>query len=480
MGIRLHNTFTQQKEDFVPIEPGKAGMYVCGVTVYDHCHIGHARSAFVFDVINRYLLARGYDVVSVKNFTDIDDKIIRRANEEGIPWQEVGEKYIASFYEDMASLNILRPTYEPRATLHIDDMIRLVETLLSNGHAYRVDGDVYFSIESFRPYGQLSRRGLDEMLAGARVEVDDRKRNPLDFALWKKSKDGEPFWATPFGEGRPGWHLECSVMSTKYLGNPFDIHGGGRDLIFPHHENERAQTEAATGKTFVNYWVHNGFVNIEKEKMSKSIGNFLLIKDFLKEFHADALRLFFLTTHYRNPVDYSKKAIEDSNAALHRLYGTLERVEGASRTTKAVPAPFGDIDVLEKAFFDAMDDDFNAALALSSMFELSKMINKMLDEADESAMAKVLSSAALLRTLASTLGLLQDTPDNFNGGEKARHLQRIGMEPSAVDAAITERAEARKKKDYAKADHIRQDLAGKGIQLLDTPQGTDWRVKNIS
>jgi cysteinyl-tRNA synthetase len=233
MGIRLHNTFTQNKEELVPIEAGIIKMYVCGVTVYDHCHIGHARSAFVFDVINRYLLTRGYDVVSVKNFTDIDDKIIRKANDEGIPWQEVGEKYIASFYEDMAGLNILKPTYEPRATLHIDEMIQLVETLLGNGHAYRVDNDVYFSVESFKNYGQLSRRGLEEMVAGARVEVNERKHNPLDFALWKESKEGEPFWVTPFGKGRPGWHLECSVMSTKYLGNPFDIHGGGRDLIFP-------------------------------------------------------------------------------------------------------------------------------------------------------------------------------------------------------------------------------------------------------
>jgi cysteinyl-tRNA synthetase len=480
MTIRIHNTFTQQKEELTPIEPGVVKMYVCGVTVYDHCHIGHARSAFVFDIINRYLMARGYDVVSVKNFTDIDDKIIRKATEEGIPWQEVGEKYIASFYEDMASLNILRPTYEPRATLHIEDMIRLVEKLLENGHAYRVGGDVYFSVESFRPYGQLSKRGLDEMMAGARVEVDEKKRNPLDFALWKKSKEGEPFWTTPFGDGRPGWHIECSVMSTKYLGNPFDIHGGGRDLIFPHHENERAQTEAATGKTFVNYWVHNGFVNIQKEKMSKSIGNILLIKDFLREFHADTLRLFFLTTHYRNPVDYNEKAIEDTNAALHRLYGTLERVETASRQTQAAAAPFGDIDVLEKNFFDAMDDDFNAALALSSLFELSKMINKMLDEGDGSAMPRILSAAGLLKRLASILGLLQDTAETFNNGEKSRHLARIGLTPSAVEAAITERSEARKAKNYARADEIRQDLASKGIQLLDTPKGTDWRVKTIS
>ncbi|MCX7965238.1 MAG: cysteine--tRNA ligase, partial [Syntrophorhabdaceae bacterium] len=319
MNLNIFNTFSGKKEAFKPIKENTVGMYVCGVTVYDHCHIGHARSAIVFDVIIRYLKAKGYDVISVKNFTDIDDKIIKKSKEEGISWKDVAEKYIASFYEDMDALHILRPTYEPKATDHIDDMIKLVETLLNQGHAYIMDGDVYFNVESFTGYGELSKRSLDDMLAGARVEINEKKKNPLDFTLWKASKEGEPSWDAPFGQGRPGWHIECSAMSTKYLGNPFDIHGGGKDLIFPHHENERAQTEAATKKRFVNYWIHNGFVNIEKEKMSKSLGNILLIKDFIKEYHPETLRLFFLSTHYRSPVDYNEKAIEDADSALYRL-----------------------------------------------------------------------------------------------------------------------------------------------------------------
>ncbi|HBE45031.1 MAG TPA: cysteine--tRNA ligase, partial [Deltaproteobacteria bacterium] len=282
MALKIYNTLTLKKEAFKPIEKNVIKLYVCGVTVYGHCHIGHARSAIVFDVVYRYLLEKGYNVIFIKNFTDIDDKIIRRASEEGISWKEVGEKYIKSFYEDMDALHVLRPVHEPRATEHIEDMVRLVETLLEKGYAYKVNGNVYFSVERYKKYGELSKRTLEEMLAGARVEIDERKKNPLDFALWKASKEGEPFWETPFGTGRPGWHIECSVMSTKYLNNPFDIHGGGKDLIFPHHENEKAQTEAATGKPFVNYWMHNGFVNMEKEKMSKSIGNIFLIKDFLK------------------------------------------------------------------------------------------------------------------------------------------------------------------------------------------------------
>jgi len=285
MAIRIYNSLSGKKEEFKPVQEDAVRMYACGVTVYDHCHIGHARSAIVFDVIYRYFLARGYKVIYVRNFTDIDDKIIKKSQLEGIAWDEIGRKYIESFYEDMDALNVLRPTYEPRATQHIEEMVSLVEKLLKKGHAYTVDGDVYFSVESFKGYGNLSGRTLEEMEAGARVEIDERKRNPLDFALWKSSKEGEPFWVTPFGNGRPGWHIECSVMSTKYLGSPFDIHGGGKDLIFPHHENERAQSEAATGIKFVNYWVHNGFVNIDKEKMSKSLGNFLLIRDFIKGYH---------------------------------------------------------------------------------------------------------------------------------------------------------------------------------------------------
>jgi cysteinyl-tRNA synthetase len=479
MAIKLTNTFSGKKEEFRPIREGKVTLYVCGVTVYDHCHIGHARSAIVFDIVNRYLTASGYDVTSVKNFTDIDDKIINKSRAEGISWQEVGEKYIQSFYEDMEALGVLRPTHEPRATEHVDEMIALVETLLNKGHAYRVDGDVYFSVESYKDYGQLSKRSLEEMMAGARVDINEKKKNPLDFALWKGSKEGEPFWETPFGNGRPGWHIECSVMSTKYLGSPFDIHGGGRDLIFPHHENERAQTECATDARFVNYWIHNGFVNIEKEKMSKSIGNILLIKDFLKEFHPEALRLFFLSTHYRNPIDFSRQSVEDTNNALYRLYYTLERASGIEKSTGKKPEQYAEADELERKFHEAMDDDFNTALALSFVFDLSKMVNKMADERDESSIPFLLYAHNRLLSMAQVLGLLQDNLSGFDSGEKVRHLKRQGMDVETLGRFIQERTEARKNKDYRRSDEIRDMLLEKGILLMDSPKGTEWRIKHI-
>ena len=479
MGIRVYNTFTGKKEEFKPVNEGKVKLYVCGVTVYDHCHIGHARSAIVFDVIYRYFLSKGNEVTFVKNFTDIDDKIIKKSNIEGIPWKDVAEKYIASFYEDMDALHILRPTREPRATEHIEDMIVLIDTLINKGVAYKVNGDVYFSVESYKGYGELSGRSLDEMMAGARVEIDEKKRNPLDFALWKASKEGEPKWPTPFGEGRPGWHIECSAMSAKYLGLPFDIHGGGRDLVFPHHENERAQTESATGERFANYWLHNGFVNIEKEKMSKSIGNILLIKDFIKEYHPEVLRLFFLSTHYRNPIDYSEKSIEDTNQALHRLYYTLERVAEVEKTSPVEPKAYGEAEELEKNFYEAMDDDFNTALALSYIFELSKILNKMTDDDPKLNAPFILFTNRLYLSLAQALGLLLDDLASFNNTEKTRHLIRVGLTEDALEKMIAQRAEARKNKDYKTGDEIRNTLARIGILLQDSPKGTEWRVKHI-
>jgi len=481
MGIRVYNTFTRKKEEFKPVVEGKIKLYVCGVTVYDHCHIGHARSAIVFDVIYRYFLAKGNEVTFVKNFTDIDDKIIKKSHIEGIPWKDVAEKYIASFYDDMDALNVLRPTYEPRATDHIDDMVALVDILIKKGIAYKVNGDVYFSVEGYKGYGELSGRSLDEMMAGARVEIDEKKRNPLDFALWKSSKEGEPKWPTPFGEGRPGWHIECSAMSAKYLGLPFDIHGGGKDLVFPHHENERAQTESATGERFANYWLHNGFVNIEKEKMSKSIGNILLIKDFIKEFHPEVLRLFFLSTHYRNPIDYNEKSIEDTNQALYRLYYTLERIAELEKKLGPVePKPYGEAEELEKNFYEAMDDDFNTALALSYIFELSKMLNKMIDDDPALNGPFILFTKRLFLFLANTLGLLLDDLAHFTSTEKIRHLNRVGLSLEKLNTMIAERAEARKKKDYKTGDEIRDALAGMGILLQDSPKGTEWRIKHIT
>ncbi len=477
MALKVYNTISGKKEDFIPVSEGKVRLYVCGVTVYDHCHIGHARSAIVFDTIYRYLRSKGYDVTYVRNFTDIDDKIIRRSHEENIPWQEVGRKYIASFYEDMDALGIMRPTHEPRATDHIGDMIALVDSLIKKGHAYNVDGDVYFSVDSFRKYGELSRRPLEEMMSGARVEVDEKKKNPLDFALWKASKEGEPSWDAPFGKGRPGWHIECSAMSTLFLGNPFDIHGGGKDLVFPHHENEKAQTEAATGEKFVNYWVHNGFVNIDREKMSKSIGNTLSIKDFLKDYHPEVLRLFYLSNHYRSPVDYNGQSIDDVNTALQRLYYSRQRALDAQKGKSFKARNFEQADELNKKFLEAMDDDFNTALALSYVFELSKEINRMVDEKDASATPLISSANQMLESLAGTLGLLEDNFESFENQAKMRHLARMGLDAPFVENAIHDRIEARKTKNFQKADEIRNALAEKGIMLLDTPQGTQWRIK---
>lgn len=479
MSLRVFNTSTGEKEEFFPVEDGSAKLYVCGVTVYDHCHIGHARSAICFDAIFRYLLHKGYGVVFVKNFTDIDDKIIKKANQEAIPWNEVAEKYIRSFYEDMDNLNIARPTYEPRATEHIEDMVAMVETLIRKDHAYEVEGDVYFSVESYKGYGELSKRSIDEMLAGARVDIDERKRNPLDFALWKASKEGEPSWDTPFGKGRPGWHIECSVMSIKYLGNPFDIHGGGKDLIFPHHENEKAQAEAATGKRFVNYWVHNGFINMGMEKMSKSTGNFLLIKDFLKDYHPEVLRLFFLSSHYKNPIEYTEKVIEDHSQALSKLYYSIERAMEMTKTRDVMPKEYDEAKTYVDRFYQAMDDDFNTALALSSLFELLKAMNRFMDQRDESSLPYIGYTKDAIISLGTILGFRWDDFATYEAEEKDRHLKRAGLNPEAVEALIKERAEARGRKDYRGADEIRMMLLEKGITLLDTPSGTEWRIKTI-
>jgi cysteinyl-tRNA synthetase len=326
MELQLYNTLTRKKEPFVTLEPGKVKLYVCGITVYDYCHIGHARSAIVFDVIYRYLMHRGYEVTYVRNFTDIDDKIIRRANEEETDYRSIAERYIAAFYEDMDALDVLRPTLEPLATDHVAEMIEIVAILMKKGIAYQSGTDVYFKVENFAHYGKLSGRSLEDMIAGARVDVDEQKRNPLDFVLWKGSKPGEPTWVSPWGAGRPGWHIECSAMGAHYLGPSFDIHGGGKDLVFPHHENEIAQSEAAFEVPFVRYWLHNGFVNINNEKMSKSLGNFFTIRDILQTVHPETLRLFVLSKHYRSPVDFSDETVVEAERGLERLYATLAAV----------------------------------------------------------------------------------------------------------------------------------------------------------
>jgi cysteinyl-tRNA synthetase len=477
MTLKIFNSLSSKKEDFVPVTKGHVRIYVCGVTVYDDSHIGHARSAIVFDVICRYLRSLGYEVTYVRNFTDVDDKIIKRANGEGRDWKELAETYIESFQEDMNSLGVQPPTLEPRATEHVGDMIDMIGELIKKGYAYQLDGSVYFSVSKDPNYGSLSGRSLDELMAGARIEVDDRKKDPLDFALWKESKPGEPSWDSPFGKGRPGWHIECSAMSTKYLGNPFDIHGGGKDLVFPHHENEQAQAECATGHQFVKYWVHNGFVTMDREKMSKSLGNFLSIKNFLKVYHPEVLRLFFLSAHYRNPVDYADKALDSADSALQRLYATLERIAAIPGIEKVVAGRSDEADEAEKRFHVAMKDDFNTAVALSSVFDLVTALNRLMDEGNTVARPAIVRGREVLLSSVKLLGLLMDDVETFLRYEARRHLSQIGTDEQAIENLVKSRSDARRDKDFSRADEIRKELLDKGILLLDSPQGTKWRVK---
>ena len=480
MSLKVYNTLGRKKVEFSPLKEGRVGMYVCGVTVYDYCHIGHARSALVFDMIYRYLKARGFDTTYVRNFTDIDDKIINRANQEGLDFREVSEKFIQAFYEDMEALKVEQPSVEPKATEHIREMIEVVQGLVDRGHAYVVNGDVYFDVMSFPEYGKLSGRDLEEMRAGARIEVDEKKRNPLDFALWKASKPGEPAWESPWGPGRPGWHIECSVMSMKYLGETLDIHGGGLDLIFPHHENEIAQSEAYTGKPFCLHWVHNGFVSVEGEKMSKSLGNVLLIRDMVKEYHPEVLRLFLLSTHYRSPIDFSRRGLEEAREAMNRLYRTLEVVEEVglsedeplSGEGREVAARLRE---KREAFFAAMDDDFNSALALAKVFEGARELNRFMKESGESQEEKARVARVfteLAEPVRRVFGILELSPqDWFKGGSR-----ELPMPVEEIEKLIQERQEARKRRDWSRADAIREELKAKGIVLEDTPKGTIWRL----
>ncbi|MEK7196161.1 MAG: cysteine--tRNA ligase, partial [Nitrospirota bacterium] len=369
--MRIYNTLAGEKEDFIPLVKDRVNMYVCGVTVYDNCHIGHARSAIVFDVIQRYLKYKGFNVKFVRNFTDIDDKIINRAKKEGIPWNEVARKYTEEFYNDMDSLGVARADIEPKATEHIKEIIDIVKGLIDKGYAYEKDGSIYFEVNKFHEYGKLSKRDKEDMIAGARVEVDVRKKDPMDFALWKASKEGEPFWESPWGKGRPGWHIECTAMSIKHLAESFDIHGGGADLIFPHHENEIAQSEAFTGKPFVKYWVHNGFITIDKEKMSKSLGNFFTIKEVLDRYDPEVVRFFLLSTHYRSPIEFSDEQLKEAEVSIDRYYTTLIRIADfpgkgdVKDKTSGIEKPFeGVVNSFKEKFQAAMDDDFNTALAL--------------------------------------------------------------------------------------------------------------------
>ncbi len=457
--LQIHNTITRKKEDFVPITPGEIGMYVCGVTVYDLCHIGHARTFVSFDMIVRYLRYLGYKVKYVRNITDIDDKIIKRAQEKGVSTKDLAEHFIAEMYADFDALNIARPDLEPRATENIEAIIDLVQRLIDKGHAYVADnGDVMFALDSFKRYGRLSGQKLEELSAGARVEVEKSKRNPFDFVLWKMSKEGEPAWDSPWGQGRPGWHIECSAMNSKLLGTTFDIHGGGSDLIFPHHENEIAQSCCAFDTKYVNYWMHSGMVMINKEKMSKSLNNFFTIRDVLKEYDAETVRYFLISAQYRSALNYSKENLDSARTALARLYTALKNVTVG-------PAQGGEDYVTR--FKAAMDDDFNTPAAIAVLFDLAKAINTAKTPEEASGLA------GRLVELGGILGILYQDPVTFLQSGAAD--SGADDEVAKIEALIEERKQARARKDYAAADAARNELTAMGIVLEDGPSGTTWR-----
>ncbi|MFC1856276.1 cysteine--tRNA ligase [Thermodesulfobacteriota bacterium] len=488
MTLRVYNTLTKKKEEFKPIVEGKVNMYVCGVTVYDVCHIGHARANIVFDVIYRYLQTLGYDVNFVRNFTDVDDKIIKKANEEKKECKEITDRYIDEFNTDMGLLNLKKPTMEPKATEHITEMIDMVQKLIDNGHAYAVEGDVYFSVDSFKEYGKLSSRNMDELLAGARIQIDERKRNPLDFALWKASKPNEPKWEAPWGEGRPGWHIECSAMSRKYLGDTFDIHGGGKDLIFPHHENEIAQSECSTGKKFVNYWLHNGFVNINSEKMSKSLKNFSTIKKVLEEYNPEVLRMFLISNHYRSPIDFTDDNMRETKGNLDRCYA-LKRALHENLSAKVTDEKGVDykaaLDLEEKitgfkeSIRAAMNDDFNTAVAISLLLELVRLTNRFLSDEhfvlNNDSKPALEAVMELLNHFSEISGILTYDADSYFDEAKSDALTKLSLSEDKIVKLIDERTEARKNRDFARSDEIRDELLEKGIVLEDSKDGTTWR-----
>ncbi len=459
--LKIFNSLTREKQDFVPLEPGKARMYVCGMTVYDYCHLGHARVLVIFDMVQRWLRASGFEVTYVRNITDIDDKIIKRALENKETIGELTGRFIAHMDEDSAALGVEKPDFEPRATQYVPQMLDLIGQLEKNGLAYQAaDGDVNFSVRKFPGYGKLSGKSLDDLRAGERVDVDQAKQDPLDFVLWKHAKAGEPFWESPWGQGRPGWHIACSAMSTDILGKQFDIHGGGQDLQFPHHENEIAQSEGAHNCRFVNYWMHNGFVRVDDEKMSKSLGNFFTIREVLKKYDAEVVRFFILRAHYRSPLNYSDKHLDDARHALTRLYTAL----------KAMDVPAVQVDWTEahaQRFRAAMDDDFNTPEACAVLFDLAAEVNR----------GKSAALAGQLRALAGLLGLLGRDPQAFlqaapAGGEETGG---DGFTVEKIEAMIAERIAAKKARNFAEADRLRSELTAAGITLEDGPAGTVWR-----
>ncbi len=475
--LKVYNTMTRQKEEFKPLKPGEVSIYCCGVTPYNDPHIGNARPFVTWDVIRRYFKHLGYKVKYIQNFTDVDDKIIRTANEQGVKWSDVSGKYIKSYFESMDALHVQHADEYPRVSQTIPEIIEMVDKLVKTGYAYELDGDVYFSVEKFHGYGKLSHRKLEDMEAGARVDVDDRKHNPMDFALWKSAKPGEPYWESPWGKGRPGWHIECSTMSLKYLGKTFDFHGGGNDLIFPHHENEIAQSQAycEDEHSFARYWLHNGFITINQEKMSKSLGNFFTVKEILAKYPAEVLRFFIVSTHYRSPLDFSDARLDEAASSLARLKNALDSLKDMAKNAAAKDTAEGKelaakADEAKKGFYEAMDDDFNTALAIAKMFDLAKEINIYYNEvvsgkfqADADAVSKVLAD---YMEMADIIGILWNDDKAQADDEFADKLMQL---------IIAIRQNARKNKDWATADQIRDELKGIGVVLEDSPTGVRWK-----
>jgi cysteinyl-tRNA synthetase len=478
--LSIYDSMTGRKQTFIPLNAGKVGIYVCGMTVYDYCHIGHARVLVAFDLAVRWLTQLGYEVNYIRNITDIDDKIITRAAKNGEEIGALTQRFIDAMHEDAAALGCLTPNAEPRATDHIAEMQQMIETLVSGDHAYPANnGDVYYAVDSFADYGKLSKRNLDEMQAGSRVEIEVVKRNPFDFVLWKAAKAGEPQWASPWGQGRPGWHIECSAMSTKCLGNTFDIHGGGHDLQFPHHENEIAQSEAATGCEYARNWMHVGFINVDGEKMSKSLGNFFTIRDVMAQFHPETVRFFLLSSHYRSQVNFSDSALIEAHNSLSRLYQALKTVEQQQGQAVEIDASAIEQIVINdiycsaagQAFIKAMNDDFNSSVAISILFGLARDINKAIKAED---LAQAWQLAQQLKVLAQPLNILQQPVQQF--------LQAVigaesddGLTDAVIDALIIERADAKANKEFARADEIRVQLKEAGIELEDSRSSTTWR-----
>ncbi len=492
MPIRIYNTLHRRLEPFEPLLPGKAGIYACGITAYDLSHLGHARALITYDLVVRYLKYSGYDVTFVRNFTDVDDKIIARANEKGEEPGALAERYISEFHTDTAKLNLLKPDHEPRATAAMAKIIAMTEKLIARGMAYEAGGDVFFSVESFKTYGKLSGKALEDLVAGARVDVNRIKRNPLDFNLWKAAKQGEPSWDSPWGKGRPGWHIECSAMSMDILGETFDIHMGGLDLIFPHHENEIAQSEGCTGKEFARYWIHNGFVNINHEKMSKSLGNFFTLRDLLEKFPGEVLRTYILGTHHTKPLDYSDAELRQAESGLKRLYETLALCSEIAGTEAAGDADGAAPTAQEQKVLDQiaglkaqiesfMDDDFNAAGTLGAVQGVRKAVNEYLTARDfhPTAISRRIASAFLAEVprVQSVLGILYQKPQEFLADLDCRAAAQSGISEVEIAALISERRDARVAKNFARADEIRKILLEKGVEIKDGPQGTTWSWK---